>query len=317
MNQQPDSLKQALDHALQDIQWTEENRLTVHRAIQQKGTIPMKRTFTKTLILAAVILSLTVGALAATGVIFSDRIMQQIDADKVLSNQYGLTAEMLTYFTRETDGGIVTYSPRHGYEYVLGTYTVTMGDAPTASWSWDGTEPSADMNGAPWGAQALGEIISCLHTTHNSDEISALALALTATAGTQMDEGEDAPDNRLSDFDFASNWIKAATRQTIDTETLTATGRAAICAAYGITPEMEPHLSHIPENNIFLMTDEGTPCLSLYFSFSEWAYGENKPATDRFQEWQSWEGIYTVGVNVETGVVETIDYISTVIYGNG
>ena len=123
----------------------------------------MKKKVSVGFVFAMVLTLLSVAALAAG--LLSRRAGAVRVADRALEENYGITAEMQTFFGCEEeelpDGGVrITYAGVEGMEYVLGTYTATVRDGKAeVAWSRDGQDVSGGYAEEAWGAAQLEQML--------------------------------------------------------------------------------------------------------------------------------------------------------------
>lgn len=115
--------------------------------------------------LAAMLALVSVAALAAE-LLFSRQVDAQQMAERALDAQYGLTAEMRTFFRCELEeterGATAMFIPWDtGVEERLGVYTVAIEDGKAqASWSFDGAQNPGGLDSPVWGAAELEAAIA-------------------------------------------------------------------------------------------------------------------------------------------------------------
>ena len=141
----------------------------VRRTLRTLSEAPVRRISMKRMIVWALcaLMALASAAALAAGLLFSDRVDLISQSEQALAQRYGLTADMLSVFSRgvNEDESAVTYTPVEEASGKLGSrlgiYTVTVSDGKaTAAWSHDG-EPVGDALSSPvWDAELLGQALS-------------------------------------------------------------------------------------------------------------------------------------------------------------
>lgn len=316
-------VRRRIEKEMQDVRWTPEDRRAVLNAARGGELIGRKRLSLAAVIVMALV-ALTVGALAATGVIFSNKVDAIKLADIALEEAYGVTPQMQSYFWRaveEKEGvTIVHYKAYDSFTHVLGDYTVTVSDGKaTAQWSWDGTPIAEDFDTAPWGAKQLRVMMEDNAKTHDSSKYFYLAEVILRTTGEVSEtvppalptpEEQEALEKKRIDTQAK---VKARMKFTLDE--LRMNGIAAIMETYALTDAMLPYLTPIDENEYYAIDEDGKACVSFYIGFGINAV-DGTHAVQTHPEWEHLLGIYHVTVNVETSVIEDILFDST-LYGNG
>ena len=297
--------QELVDQNLSGLVW-DENKRQRTLGIISKGEKSVKK-ISKTFVLAAAILCLTVSALAA-GVVFSNRVDMIRLAEDELTQEYGITAEMLGYFTREiVDGQTVSYVGVKPFSYVLGSYTVTVKDGKAdASWSWD-EEPILDgFDGRAWGAKQLEEMcLVCRNSIKAIDYYLQKAEVATAKSGVNIaEDGASAVFNQTVAIDLEEkervNAEKAKSFAKLSVPEMETIAREAIALRYDFTSEQAERLTNLEENGWYcLIGEDETPCYQFYFflGFEDGYIGPGK-------------GIYHAAINVQDGAVEDIIYDS-------
>ena len=268
------------------------------------------------LVLAIVLMLLTATALAA-GIIFAKRVPATEIADQALLKTYGITARMQSLFTRKTaegEGGttVVTYEGIEHLAYVLGKYTVIV-DGQTVksiSWSHDGEDMSGGLEASAWGKDQLDEI---LRIDPETGEVAQLL-----TFNPYIDRI-----NRAHGFDYQAYWKenmdekheivleggdieKAKEKQAFSAHEFVQIAKEAVGVRYHLTPQQISLMSiNVDENWAYVLLD-GTLCYCCQIFVGELSELETEQ-----------DGTYTVYVNLETGVVEDIQFLSEHGGGNG
>ena len=311
--------KELVDQNLSGLVWDERKRQKVLHALSEEEK-PVKKVST-TFILIAAIVCLSVTALAA-GLIFANRVTTQQIAEKAVYDQYGLTSTMLgAYFSpsineKADSEATVVYK---GSYYVLGDYTVEIKDKKaTVSWSHDGEDTSGMFDAEAWGLEQLQEMVRIATTEHEISAFSYKALAI--------DEKHNNPDNRENNPMETSEQLgkekamaaaKAAGRSKDD---LIALAKDAVTEAYALTSEQreklyDPYVNPFdPQEPVdpedvedwfiaYYMKDE-KPIFSIQLTLQQKEAGES----DDYPPYTEKDGYYWVYINVETGIIEDIQY---------
>ncbi|MBR3742598.1 MAG: hypothetical protein IKN04_19455 [Clostridia bacterium] len=268
------------------------------------------------LALAIVLMLLTATALAA-GIIFAKRVPATEIADQALLKTYGITAQMQAMFMRkiaEGEGGtiVVTYEGREHLAYVLGKYTVIV-DGQTVKnicWSHDGEDTSGGLEASAWGKDQLDEILRIDPETGKQAELRTFDPYIERI-------------NREHGFDYQAYWEengdkkyevvldkegiqKAKERQAFSAHEFVQIAKEAVGVRYHLTPQQISLMSiNVDENWAYVLLD-GTLCYCCQIFVGELSELETEQ-----------DGTYTVYVNLETGVVEDILFLSEHGGGNG
>ena len=268
------------------------------------------------LVLAIVLMLLAATALAA-GIIFAKRVPATEIADQALLETYGITAQMQSLFIRETAEGergtiVVTYEGRESLAYVLGKYTVII-DGQTVKnicWSHDGEETSGGLEASAWGKDQLDEILRIDPETGKQAQL--------LTFNPYIDRI-----NREHGFDYQAYWEenedekyvvvlegedieKAKERQAFSAHDFVQIAKEAVGVRYHLTSQQISLMSiDVDENSAYVLLDE-TLCYRCWIFVGELSDLETEQ-----------DGTYTVYVNLETGVVEDILFLSEHGGGNG
>ena len=281
----------------------------------EKGEIKVKKKLTMSMVLVIVLLLIAVTALAA-GIIFAKRVSATEIADQALLKTYGITAQMQSQFIRETaegEGGttVVTYEGRGHLAYVLGKYTVIVDGQTVKSicWSHDGEDTSGGLEASAWGKDQLDEIL------RTDPETGKQAQLLT------FDPYIDRI-NREHGFDYEAYWEededeyvvvlegedvqKAKERQAFSAHEFVQIAKEAVGVRYHLTSQQISLMSiDTDENSAYVLLD-GTLCYRCWIIVGELSTEETEQ-----------DGAYTVYLNLETGAVEDIQFLSERGGGNG
>ena len=306
----------AIDTTLSGLQ---ENPFLYQRVIAQesrKEGIIVKKRLSVGLVLTIVLLLITVTALAA-GIIFAKRVPATEIADQALLKTYGITARMQSLFTRKTaegEGGttVVTYEGIEHLAYVLGKYTVIV-DGQTVKnicWSHDGEDTSGGLEASAWGKDQLEEILRIDPETGKQAELRTFDPYIEKI-------------NREHGFDYEAYWEenkdrkyevvldkegiqKAKERQAFSAHDFVQIAKEAVGVRYHLTSQQISLMSiDVDENSAYVLLD-GTLCYRCWIFVGELSDLETEQ-----------DGTYTVYLNLETGVVEDIVFLSKHAGGNG
>lgn len=169
-------LQQLVDQNLSTLQWNEKRKRNVLSALtEERKPHPMKKKLSSAISLAVILCLLTGVALAAT-LIYSNRFTQAAQANALLGEQFGITTEMLSIFTRTTQGDIYLYESLEDLAGMPGDYrvNVTTGDV---EWLFDGPE------GSGWDAGKLKEILALCETPDGYKQVVSEAQKSAASLG--------------------------------------------------------------------------------------------------------------------------------------
>ena len=304
--------QELVDRNLSGLSWDEQRRRQVLHALAEEEK-PVRK-ISMTVVLVAVIVCLSVTALAA-GLVFARRVDTARLAEEALYHKYGLTGEMLGFFSRETDeqDGIqmVRYDGVDAYAYVLGSYTVCIrGGETEVSWSWDGTDAGGGFDGRVWGAQQLAEMCRVSRESHTTAQYAEKALAIAAADGvcTAKKDAQWEEDVRARQTAQQHEAEKAQNGAKLTPAQMEAIAREAVIIRYAFDGEQAAHLAPVDENGRYLLFgEEQIPCYEFEYAlgFDEDGYTGEKGT-----------GLYFVTVNAKNGTVEDILYDSA-LAGNG
>ena len=282
------------------------------------GGNKVKRKLTYSIVLAIVLLLIAATALAAVaGIIFAKRVSATEIADQALLKTYGITAQMQSLFIRETaegEGGttVVTYEGRGHLAYVLGKYTVIVDGQTVKSicWSHDGEDTSGGLEASAWGKDQLDEILRIDPETGKQAQL--------LTFDPYIDRI-----NREHGFDYQAYWEenedekyevvlegedieKAKERQAFSAHDFVQIAKEAVGVRYHLTSQQISLMSiDVDDNSAYVLLD-GTLCYRCWIIVGELSSEETEQ-----------DGTYTVYLNLETGVVEDIQFLSEHGGGNG
>ena len=306
----------AIDTTLSGLQ---ENPFLYQRVIAQesrKDGIIVKKRLSVGLVMAIVLMLITVTALAA-GIIFAKRVPATEIADQALLETYGITAQMQSLFIREAAEGergtiVVTYEGRESLAYVLGKYTVIIDGQAVKNicWSHDGEDTSGGLEASAWGKDQLEEILRIDPETGEQAQLY--------TFDPYVDQI-----NRAHGFDYQAYWKenmdekheivlegedieKAKEKQAFSAHEFVQIAKEAVGVRYHLTPQQISLMSiNVDENWAYVLLD-GTLCYCCQIFVGELSDEETEQ-----------DGTYTVYLNLETGVVEDILFLSEHGGGNG
>lgn len=137
--------------------------LRVNNVLASLEERPERRMSTKRILALALVCVLAVGTVSASGLFAPEYDAVRL-ANQALAEEYGITEEMQTYFSREVieqdDVTIVIYNGMEDMEHVLGQYVVTIEDGDVSvSWSHDGQSTEGGLEAHAWGAEQLEILI--------------------------------------------------------------------------------------------------------------------------------------------------------------
>ena len=316
MKTNKDQLKAAMDRRLSFLDDVPSCRAKVmYRIAQKEEPVVMKKKFSVGLALTIVLVLLSVSALAA-GLLLSSRATATQIADRELEKQYGVTAEMQTFFFRQEneqpDGTVqVTYTGFGGMEYVLGSYTALVKDGKAEiTWSHDGEDTSGGYDAEAWGLTQLRQMMADSLDQEKKDAFMSKADAIGAKHNVTEDNApseanEDYYEQREADKNAA---LKA---RKLSEEEMIRIGREFIISNYGLNEEQIARLelytnSFEDEENCWYEMIDGKPCFQVEYLLynDEYETGDLAKRTEM-------NGYYNVFVNVETGAVEGYEYNSS------
>ena len=313
MKTNKETLKAAMDRRLSFLDEVPSCRAAVQYRIAQKEETAMKK-FPVAFTLALILALLSVTALAAE-LLLSSRASAARTADMALEKQYGVTAEMQTFFAREEmelpDGAIqVTYTGVGGMEYVLGSYTALVKDGKaTVQWSHDGEDTSGGYAAEAWGREQLRQMMA----DSLDQKKKAAFLSKAATIGEQHGVFEDSSSSPADEGyiqDREAGKTAALNARRLAEDEMIQIGRAFIIGNYGLGEEQIARLelytnSFKDEENCWYDMLNGKPCFQV-----EYLLYNDEHETGDMTNRAGMNGFYKVFVNVETGAVEEYEYNS-------
>ena len=283
---------------------------------QETGGFVVKKKLSIGVIFVIVMILTTITAIAAT-ILFAKRVPATAAADRAMLQTYGITAQMQSLFTRtstEGDNGttIVTYEGRESLAFVLGKYTVVV-DGQTVSsisWSRDGEDTSGGLEAAAWGKEQLEEILRIDPATGRPADLRTFQPYIDRINQQYNFDYEEACEDSANENYVVvlqgDDFQKAKESQLFTTQEFVQIAKKAVCERYHLTAQQASSMTiDTDENSAYVMLD-GTLCYRCWIFVGEFS-SEN---TEQ-------EGTYTVYMNLETGVVEDIMFLSEQGGGNG
>ena len=310
------TLKESMDRRLSFLDDMPSCRAKVmYRIAQKEEPVVMKKKLSVGLVLAVVLVLLSVSALAA-GLLLSSRVSATQIADRELEKQYGITAEMQTFFAREEkempDGAVqVTYTGAGGMEYVLGSYTALVKDGKAEiTWSHDGEDTSGGYEAEAWGLEQLRQMMADSLDQQKKDAFMSKAEEIGAKHRVMEDDAPSEADENYYELREADKTAALIARK-LSEEEMIRIGREFIISNYGLNEEQIARLelytnSFEDEENCWYEMINGQPCFQVEYLLynDEYETGDMTKRTEM-------NGYYNVFVNVETGAVEEYEYNSS------
>ena len=320
MTKNRNTLRSAMDRRLSFLDDVPSCRAAVLHRIAQEEKPVMKKKISAGFVFAMVLVLLTAAALGAT-LLLSPGASASLTADRALEKEYGITAEMQSFFHRGeevmADGTVkVTYTGNAEMEYVLGTYTAVVKDGKAEiSWSHAGEDTSGGYESEAWGPEQLKQMIK-----DSPDERTQMAY-LNKAAEIAKRHGIT-QDNESSESDpdwqekIEARKTAALNARRISEEEMIRTGRDFIISNYGLDEEQIQRLelytnfdrnargangTEGSENSWYDMIG-GRPCFKVEYLLGQ----SGTDGTGRGEK----DGYYVVYINVETGEIETYEYNS-------
>ena len=316
MKTNKEQLKAAMDRRLSFLDDVPSCRAKImYRIAQKEEPVVMKKKLSVGLALTIVLVLLSMSALAA-GLLLSAKVSATQIADRELEKQYGITAEMQTFFAREEnempDGAIqVTYSGVGGMEYVLGSYTALVKDGKAEiSWSHDGEDTSGGYEAEAWGLEQLRQMMADSLVQEKKDAFMSKAGEIGAKHNSTEDDAPSEANENYYKQREASKTAALKARKLSEDEMIRI-GREFIISNYGLNEEQIARLelytnSFEDEENCWYEMISGQPCFQVEYLLynDEYETGDMTKRTEM-------NGYYNVYVNVETGAVEEYEYNSS------
>ncbi len=311
MKTNKETLGAAMDRRLSFLDEVPSCRAAIQYRIAQKEAHTVKK-IPVGLALALVLALLSVTALAA-GLLLSPRVSAARIADQTLEKQYGVTAEMQTFFERDEkelpDGAVqVTYTGIGKMKYVLGAYTALVKDGKAAiQWSHDGEDSSGGYEAEAWGREQLRQMMADSQDQKKKDAFTGKAAAIGERHGVFEDDASSPADGSYFERREAGKTAALNARKLAENEMLRI-GREFIISNYGLNEEqiarMELYTNSFMDNeNCWYEMVNGKPCFQVEYLLynDEYETGDMTKRTEM-------NGYYNVFVNVETGAVEQYEY---------
>ena len=247
---------------------------------------------------------------------YSERLQAVITAAHALEETYGITPEMLVYFTREVtpgDNGTwrITWKGDDVFVTALGVYTASVSAGKAAvTWSHDGKANDGSYNSAVWGSEQLRTLLSKVATQHDYSAEWLRAQSIMAAAGDLPNSGAwggaeepaDGEDTELQPQIDDSVQAKDLSKVSLNEAAVIA--RTAIQRVYGLT-DAQASMLEWQEEDVWYRMESGNPQVLLRF----WLWQGSEDYTPM-------DGGYNVTVNVDTGIVDDMHFESN-LAGNG
>lgn len=270
---------------------------------RSEGAKPMKRKLWASLAFAA-LLALAVSTALALGLAFSPRYDAAKLANEALQAQYGLTARMMTLFSREitenADGSTtIIYAPIEkalrydGNPFGIYTVSIRRGKAE-AAWSLDSADTSGGLDAKAWGSAQLEQMITDYDTVMN--HLWNHSEAYRASLSERVSETPP-----LSEQEYEA--LAAQNRQRVEEAAILTLDQAkelaiaALASEYDL-PAQQAEGFALYDDETDYQIDAGRPTVSLFYHLS--LSGEDAQKN----------GIYVVTVNMVDGEIEDILYDS-------
>ena len=328
-----ETLQASMDRRLSFLDELPSCRAALQYRIAQEKEPVMKKKVSLGFVFAMVLVLLTVAALAA-GLLLSPRATAVRTADKAMEKTRGITAEMMTFFSRQEeeqpDGAVrVTYTGAGSLEYVLGTYTALVRDGKAEiTWSHEGEDTAGGYEAEAWGTEQLKQLLDDCVNEKTRAAILEKAGGIAEKHGIREDNTSSEAIEGYYERREAAKTAAMEARK-IPEEEMIATGREFIISNYRLNEEQAGRLqlytnsfgsdseetdadtaasSEDCGNTWYEMVD-GKPCFQVEFLLYEPYTTET---ADRGGEAgrREMDGFYNVFVNVETGEIEKYEYNS-------
>lgn len=294
--------KQRVDEQFSQLSWNEHSSNRVWNAIDNSTRSVARKKLTACL---AMMLVLAVSIGVAAGIRYSQRYDTQRLAEETLRNTYGITDEMLTYFSKEVkeENGATVFKYRgiDVLEELLGTYTIRVekGSVRTADWNLK------DVSYA-WGMEKLQTISEICKQEHGYAQVTDEACQTLRKLGLQPASASVATEEEIEALikkqDEEAERAKQLAR--LEWAEIDRLARAAIQDRYGLSDAQIAQMELVEESSWWKM-EMDNPIVEPYYWLNQ-----------KEGEWTEGDGIYIVEMNAETGVIEGIVYDSA-IAGNG
>ena len=302
-----EEFRELVDRDLSGLEWDERRRRNVLRALE--GEERPVRKISTTFLIAAVVLCLSVTALAA-GLIFSPKYDAVRLANDAVKAKYGLTDELIGILcrraeVREDGTATVTYEAFDENDFPadrIGIYTVDVkGNHADASWSHDGDSTEGGLTAEAYGAEQLTML--AYHYGETLDEMTRLGIW---NAEPREPDSEMTPEKQEeyrqamaeSEMYRRQDLAEAEKAGTVTVEGAAEIARKAIAEEYHLTADQAGKLNWDPEDVMVLM-EEGDTVIELIFGLRQGEAGG--PFTEG-------DGMYYVDVDLLDGRIEDILY---------
>jgi len=286
--------------------------LNMAHETQTTGGFVMNKKISLGAIFVIVMIFTAITAIAAT-ILFAKRVPATEAADRAMLKTYGITAQMQSLFTRtatEGDDGttIVTYEGIGHLAFVLGKYTVVVDGATvrSISWSHDGEDTSGGLEASAWGKEQLEEILRIDPATGRPADLRTFDPYINRINQLHNFNYEKTMNNNYVVALQGDDIQTAKERQLFTTQEFIKIAKEAVSKRYHLSAQQASSMTiHVDENSAYAMLD-GTLCYHCYVFVGEFSTEDTEQ-----------DGTYTVYMNLETGVVEDIMFLSEQGGGNG
>ena len=309
--------QELVDRGLSGLEWDERKRRQVLRAVSEEEK-PMKKIST-TFILIAAIICLSVTALAA-GLIFSPKYEATKVAGSALKEQYGITDELQSLFTRtvtENEDGTATvvYSSEAPDfpSAQIGTYTVTVkGNHAEIAWSNEGKDTSGGLMAEAFGPEQLRmlsyDYANAMKQLHDAGILESRETGEPnpRLAGGQIDQWTEEDQAEwdkaqakadAEDQKRLAELAEAESKGTVTVDQAATAAKEAVIQEYSLTEEQAKKLDLDPDST-YAEYQDGQPLVNLLF----WIWQRDD------EQFTEKDGQYWVTVNLATGIIEDIIY---------
>ncbi len=290
--------QQLVDRNLSGLQWNEGRKQKVlHAMEQERRPIYMKKKWT--IVALALVLCLMTSAAFAATLMYSSRFNQETKANALLEEKFGITTEMLSMFSRTSEGEIYRYQSLPDLAGMPGDYVVDLSTGE-AKWLFDGPD------GMGWDADKLAEVLVRCKNPGGYHEVVVEAREAAASSGLTIREWVIPSEAELAAQmeDQAALEEQAQSMAIITMEEAEKLARAAIQEQYDLTDAQVQKLDFVEDVTWYTMEGD-IPVIKPYFGLIQNADG-----------WTEKDGIYIVTVNAQDGSIEGITY-DTALLGNG
>ena len=332
MKTNKESLQAMMDRRLSFLDDLPSCRAAVQVRIAQEEEPVMRKKISLGFVFAAVLVLLSVAALA-TSFLLSPRATAIQIADRALEKDRGINSEMMTFFGREEkelpDGTVqVSYTGAGDMAYVLGTYTVLVKDGRAEiSWTHDGEDLSGGYEAEAWGPEQLNTMLADCLDQARKDAFLEKAGAIAEKHGITED---NAPSEAVGNLyeQIEADKTAAMNARKLSEEEMIAAARDFIVSNYGLNEEqaarMELYTNTTPQSldvtgfdtsdtedngNGWYNMINGKPCFEVEYllyapeTTEMLENNEPRPRTEK-------DGYYIVYINVETGAIEEYEFNS-------